>query len=332
MTPLPLDTPLPDQAQRLRAMVGEIVEHKPAPTAGADTAVPRGARTGTPVIAIASGKGGVGKTTIAVNIAAELSAQGLRVSLIDGDLGLGNADVLCGLNPSRNLAHVIAGQCPFEDAVIEAPGGFRLVAGASGVPALAQLDAPGRRALLLGLESMESTSDAVLIDCGAGIGSNVLSLVAASDLALVVTTPEPTAITDAYALLKCAHGSVSDARGESPPSLALVVNQCTSAAEALAVHRRIGAVCERFLGVTVPFAGSVRHDDAAGRAVRARRPLVQLNSGSTAARDIRALSGFVSAVTSIDPRRIPCSGAERVPTSWDEQGGWVARLLRVVTR
>lgn len=270
-----------DQATRLRALVQSAA---PAPIAPAA----RRART----IAIASGKGGVGKSNLAVNLAVALAQSGARVALLDADLGLANADLLCGLPVGPNLAHLLDGHATLADIARAPIPNFTLVPGCSGIASHADLDAPRRRRLAGALDEIERSHDAVLLDCGAGIGPSVMWLMAEADRTLVVTTPEPTAVADAYALIKSAalaHG----AHGASPWSL--VVNQADSRAQALAVHARLAAVCDRFLALAVPFAGWIPVDRAVPDAVRARRPLLLESPRCPAAREVRTLSGSLRA-------------------------------------
>jgi flagellar biosynthesis protein FlhG len=174
-------TVLMDQATQLRSMA---------------------ARSRASVIAITSGKGGVGKSNIAVNLAIKLASAGKEVVLLDADLGLANADVLCNIDLPCNLSHVIARKRELSDVMVKAPGGFHLIGGASGLARMADLTDHDRQRLVLALAELEQRADIILIDTGAGISPNVLSFTRAADHVLVVTTPEPTAITDAYAVIK----------------------------------------------------------------------------------------------------------------------------------
>src|SRR4051812_35510527 len=154
------------------------------------------------VIAVTSGKGGVGKSNVAVNLAIQFAAAGKKVVLLDADLGLANADVLCNLDLPANLSHVIARKKELREVMIPAPGGFRLIGGASGLARMADLSDADRQRLVLALGELEQAVDIILIDTGAGISPNVLTFTRAADHVLVVTTPEPTAMTDAYAVIK----------------------------------------------------------------------------------------------------------------------------------
>ncbi len=273
-------------------------------------------------IAVASGKGGVGKTTIAVNLAVALSQRGSKVCLIDADLGLGNADVLCGLNPRLNLAHRVSHGATLDDILINAPGGFTLLPGASGVAELADLDEQRRSLLMQDLRVLESRHQVVIVDCGAGIGAGVMSFLRASDTALIVTTPEPTAITDAYALIKSLRLTAASATRPATadePTIALVVNHAEDHASGSAVHQRIESVCSKFLSFSPAFAGSIRRDAAVSRAVCQRSPLLLSHADSRASDDVRALSGFIASL----------AGLSRPAT--EHRDGLVARLLRLVS-
>lgn len=163
----------------------------------------------TRVMAITSGKGGVGKTNIVANLAISLSEAGMRVLVVDADLGLANVDVLLGCT-AYNLGHVVQGQKSLEEVIINGPAGIRIIPGASGLQDLAQMDAGRRHALLSDLVSLEEQADLVLIDTGAGLSSSVMDFVVSSDEAVIVTTPEPTAIADAYAMIKVLSQTDSD--------------------------------------------------------------------------------------------------------------------------
>jgi flagellar biosynthesis protein FlhG len=174
--------------------------------------------------------------TVAVNLAIQFSAAGRDVVLLDADLGLANADVLCSIDLPFNLSHVIARKKELSEVLVKAPGGFRLIGGASGLARMADLTDFDRQRLVDSLGDLEQRTDIILIDTGAGISPNVLAFTRAADHVLVVTTPEPTAITDAYAVIKVISRDVSDRR------ISLLVNQTRSLAEARIVYDRIAKV------------------------------------------------------------------------------------------
>src|SRR4051794_39046153 len=256
-------TVLFDQATQLRTMVERSL---PAPNSAPDAA-PGAERAGANVIAVTSGKGGVGKSNIAVNLAIQFAAAGRDVVLLDADLGLANADVLCNINLTSNLSHVIARKKELRDVLVPAPGGFRLIGGASGLARMADLTDFDRQRLVDALAELERQTDIILIDTGAGISPNVLSFTRCADHVLVVTTPEPTAITDAYAVVK-----VLSKDGALDRRVSLLVNQVRAANEGKVVHARIAQVAKQFLGVSVLDGGFVVSDPAVPNAVRTRLP------------------------------------------------------------
>ncbi len=218
-------------------------------------------------IAITSGKGGVGKTSLAVNLGLVLAGQGHRVAIMDGDLGLANVDILLGINPAYDLRHVVAGEKELAEVVVTGPSGLRVIPASSGVASMADLGEADRGRLVERLRRAGDLADLLLIDTGAGISRTVLSLVLAADEVLVVTVPEPTAITDAYALIKVI--------GQERPDLAvrLVLNMVEGACEAQEVYANLQRIIRRFLKCEVGFAGFVPRDPCVPRAVREQKPL-----------------------------------------------------------
>jgi flagellar biosynthesis protein FlhG len=218
-------------------------------------------------VAVTSGKGGVGKTSLAVNLALAFAQAGQQTCLLDGDLGLANVDVLLNLHPRHSLRDVVTGGKSLDDIVLTGPAGLRVIPAASGVEALANLTAPARRALSARLQELGSLADVAVLDTGAGLSRLVLSLVTAADEALIVTTPEPTALTDAYAMIKV----LTHRRAGLP--LSIVVNVADSAAQAREVHGHLDQITQRFLHRVVPLAGWIPRDECVERAVREQRPL-----------------------------------------------------------
>src|SRR5215212_3966753 len=197
-----------DQATQLRSLMQQAqgqAAHAAAPAPPRQPAPPPVPRRRATVIAVTSGKGGVGKSNVAVNLAIKLASAGKTVVLLDADLGLANADVLCNIDLPYNLSAVIARKKELHEVLVKAPGGFSLIGGASGLARMADLTDADRQRIVAALGELESLADIILIDTGAGISPNVLSFTRAADHVLVVTTPEPTAITDAYAVIKVLH-------------------------------------------------------------------------------------------------------------------------------
>lgn len=261
-----------DQAQALRGLMAQQQDAEPQyqPRGVHDRPIherPTGASRAR-TIAITSGKGGVGKTTVAVNLAVQLAQLRRRVVLLDADLGTANADVLCNLAPSGNLAHVVAGRKTIDESLVEAPGGFRLIPGASGLAQMAALGDRDRDQLLEQMRSIEEDADLILIDTGAGVGPNVLGFLMAADEVLVVTTPEPTAITDAYAVIKTL------VRQRPEVHIALLVNMVRDEREGRAVYQRIAAVCKKFVDLSPRSAGYILSDQRVPASIRRRQPFV----------------------------------------------------------
>jgi flagellar biosynthesis protein FlhG len=245
-------------------------------------------------IAITSGKGGVGKSNVAVNLAIRFAKSGKDVVLLDADLGLANADVLCNVQLPANLSHVIARKRDLRDVLVDAPGGFRLIGGASGLARMADLSDDERARLVDAMAELEHQADIILVDTGAGISPNVLSFTRAADHVLVVTTPEPTAITDAYAVIKVV------SRDPGVGRISLLVNQARTPGEGRLVHDRIARVAKQFLGATVYDAGHVMSDAAVPLAVRQRVPFSIGQPACPAAQGISQLAMRLASGIAVD--------------------------------
>lgn len=220
------------------------------------------------IITLTSGKGGVGKTVAAINLGVCLAASGKRVLLVDADLGLANVDVLLNLRATYNLAHVIAGQVRTDAVIIEGPGNLQILTGGSGLAKLADLGEFERRNLMETLSDLHEHFDVIIFDTGAGIGRNVMTFVDAADLVMVVTTPEPAAIADAYAVIKVA--TANQIRGH----LSVLANMVASRQEARICQQRLAQVAKRFLGTVVYDANYILRDEHVVQAVRQRVPFV----------------------------------------------------------
>jgi flagellar biosynthesis protein FlhG len=260
-----------DQAQRLRNLVLQC-EH--AADAGRHAHV----------IAVCSGKGGVGKTLISVNLSIALAARGHRVALIDMDLGLANADIVLGVEPTCTWSEALSGKRPVTDCIIQAPGDIAFIPGASGVARIANLSEFERHQLLALMERIEQRYDVVVLDCGAGISQNVMALAASADTVLVVATPEPTSITDAYAMVKTfsrmeREGYTGKPAGTGHPGspasgLGIIVNYADTRREGQETFERLAGTAARFLHIPVSDYGCILRDDHVPAAIRQRRPVV----------------------------------------------------------
>lgn len=217
-------------------------------------------------IAITSGKGGVGKTSVAVNLGLLLAGEGHRVALLDGDMGLANVDVMLGLTPKFTLRHVVEGQKNLNEIMLRGPNGLYVIPASRGVEAMAHLTVAEQDQLLERLGQLEGSIDILLIDTAAGIAPNVLSLILAADEVIVVTVPEPTAITDAYAVIKVL------SRHRADPRAGLLINMVEGASQAEELFEQLRRVIRHFLKVEVRFAGHIVRDECVGRAVCEQKP------------------------------------------------------------
>lgn len=237
-----------------------------------------------PALAVVSGKGGVGKSHVALSLGMAFADQGRRVLLVDGDLGLANLHILCGLHPERDLGDVLEGRCEPEDALLRVEEGLDLLPAASGVAAMANVPRSEIERLGAALAGLQSGYDLVLVDTGAGIGDTTMNMLLASDRALLVSTPEPTAQADAYALLK-----VARARREDLP-LGLCVNLASDAAQASAVASRLGQVAGRFLGRGLPFDGWIPRQNGLENYLIRREPVFRADPQGAFAVAVRTLA------------------------------------------
>ena len=236
------------------------------------------------VLAVTGGKGGVGKTSVAVNMAAALSSAGRRVLLLDGDLGLANVDVFLGLTPRYTLAHVLNGERTLDEIVLLAPQGFQVVPAASGIAELANLDAPAHLSLVQAFSALATRVDVLIVDTAAGIAHGVTQFSQAAQHVLVVICDEPASLTDAYALIKVL------SRHHGVRRFRVLANMVRSAGAGAELFRRFERVAERFLDVVLEYVGEIPEDECLRRAIRAQRPVGDAYPGSPAARAFKKLA------------------------------------------
>jgi flagellar biosynthesis protein FlhG len=237
------------------------------------------------LIAIASGKGGVGKTWFTITLAHAMARRGRRVLVFDGDLGLANVDIQLGLTPERDLGAVLAGTASLADAVLHhAEGGFDILAGRSGSGALAGLDSGALDAILAILRQGTETYELVLLDLGAGLERPVRYLAARADTLLVLATEEPTSLTDAYAVLKL--HAADRSRWNDPGEVRVIVNQAVNRTAGERTYETLRRACAAFLGQTPRFAGVIRRDERIPETIRRQALLLTRYPTCGAAEDI----------------------------------------------
>ena len=241
-------------------------------------------RTGAMRIAVTSGKGGVGKTSLAVNLAVALSRLGHNVGLVDADFALGNVDVFLGLTPETHVGAVLAGSRRMSEVTLHGPAGLQVVPAGSGMRALTSLDEPKWLRLAAGLNEAGRHLDFLLLDTAPGIADNVLDVVGLADYAMVVTTYDPAAVVDAYALIKILSASAP----ETP--VGVVVNFARDAEEGSVVFHQIATAAERFLGRSLRYDGYVLEDRMLRESQFAQVPVIEQEATSPASRCIRRLA------------------------------------------
>ncbi len=222
------------------------------------------------VISITSGKGGVGKTHITANLAYIFSKMNKKTLVFDADMGLANIDVILGLAPKFNLHHVLRGEKTLPEVLVRGPGDVMILPSASGIQEMANLSREQKLTLVDELEEIDGSYDYMLIDTAAGIAGNVMYFNMAAKEIIVVVTPEPTSLTDAYAMIKLLYQSHDEKR------IMVLVNMVKNVTEAKEVFKRLGKATEHFLGLTIEYLGHILHDDKVTEAVRRQRALVEL--------------------------------------------------------
>jgi flagellar biosynthesis protein FlhG len=257
-----------DQAQKLRELVAA---HKVRPR----------------IITVTSGKGGVGKSNVVINLAVTLAKMKKRVLVIDADLGLANIDILLGLKNRHNIEDVLDGRMGLKDIVVEGPMGIKVVPGSSGIPRIANMSNRKRKEFIASFKDLEDEADIILIDTSAGVMKNVIKFALLADEIVLVTTPEPAAITDAYAMIKVVYSEKPEAH------IGLIINQTRNKAQATDVGNKIAEVSRQFLNFPVFVLGALPSDPHVLKAVMQRRPWVELYPRSAASDAIRKVAAKI---------------------------------------
>ncbi len=269
------------------------------------------ADVGPRILAVTSGKGGVGKTNMTLNLGIALADMDYRVVLVDMDLGLANVEVLLGVSSEFNLQHVVSGEKTVDDIMITDPSGVLVVPGSNGIAHMADLDRAHRREIIEKMENIELPADIVILDTMAGMSRTVIDFTLAADEVILVTTPEPSAVLDAYAMIKTIH------QNDRFIPVKMIMNQTTDAAQARQVSAKIETVAQKFLGCTVKTIGVVPHDAAVSRAVMRRRPFMELYPKAPASRSIQKIAATLA-------------NRESVPAVQERPAGLFRRLATVL--
>jgi len=257
------------------AVVPDIIDAPPAPAVNIQARV----------ITVTSGKGGVGKTNFTVNLAMAMAKRGKRVFIIDADFGLANIEVLFGVIPRYNLSHVFNGTMELKDIVTEGPSGIKFLSGGSGLRELAKITDMQMAYIIDKFTYIDSVSDIILIDTGAGISDSIISFIKASSETVIITTPEPTSVTDAYAIVKAARET-----GGGGPIIKLVINRVDDFKEGSDIYNKISKVAKRFLDLDLINLGYIPYDNSMVKAVKNQKPMISVYPNCEASRAIEAIA------------------------------------------
>ncbi len=236
------------------------------------------------VVSVTSGKGGVGKTNIVVNLAYALAKKGKRVMVLDADVGLANVDILLGLTPQYTIQHLLNGERGLSDILIEGPGGILVLPASSGIQELAELTREQRLQLLTAFETLDRKIDILVIDTGAGISSNVMYFNVAAHEIMVVVSPEPTSITDAYALMKVMSLRYAERH------FFLLVNGVKDKKDADEVYEKLSMVAGRFLNISINYLGFIPYDNHVKKAVKRQKIVLENYPDAPVSRSFQALA------------------------------------------
>ncbi len=235
------------------------------------------------VIAVTSGKGGVGKSNVAVNLAVALAQGGERVMVMDADMGLANIDVLLGLSPKMNLSHVINGECSLEDTIIEGPAGVKIIPASSGVAAMSDLTPAENVGVIRSFSELTVPVDTLIIDTAAGLSDSVVSYTRASREVIIVVCDEPASITDAYAMIKVLN------RDYDMQRFHVLANQAHGIQQGRELYAKLARVSERYLDAALNFLGTIPYDDCLKTAVQKQKSVVESFNRSTTAMAFRQI-------------------------------------------
>ena len=239
------------------------------------------------VIAVTSGKGGVGKTNLSVNIGIALSQMGQRVALLDADMGLANVDILLGMYPQFNLSHVLSGDKTLDDIMLEGPFGLKVIPGASGIQKMAELSTIEQAAVVRAFSDCDQDLDVLIVDTAAGISSSVVNFTRACQEIIVVVCDEPTSLTDAYAFIKLLN------RDYGLSHFHVITNMVQSLQQGQALFQKLTKVTDHYLDVTLQFEGAVPHDEYLRKSVQKQSPVVVAFPGSKSSLAMKSIAGKI---------------------------------------
>ncbi|MBA1149513.1 MinD/ParA family protein [Ectothiorhodospiraceae bacterium WFHF3C12] len=236
------------------------------------------------VIAVTSGKGGVGKTNVSVNLGTALGRMGKGVMLLDADLGLANVDVMLGLSPKLNLSHVLDGSAGLEEVLVDGPEGMHIIPASSGMQRMAELSSAEHAGLIRSFSELSHDIDYLIVDTAAGISDSVMSFARASREVIVVAVDEPSSITDAYALIKVLN------RDHGVQRFNMVANRVSSAQHGQSLFDKLTRVTGKFLDLTMDYAGAIPEDEAIRKAIQRQKTVVEAYPGSPAGKAFEQLA------------------------------------------
>lgn len=286
-----------DQAEKLREMIERSKKNRertPWPREKKEV------KSRAEIITVSSGKGGVGKSNISLNLGIALAKMGRRVVIIDADLGLSNIDIILGLLPKYNLFHVLEGKRSLDEVMLQGPYGVNIISGGSGIKELANLTGEGLKILISSLETLYYNHDYMIIDTGAGISESVLSFIRAASRLFLVLTPDLASISDAYSLIKSV--------GEEQKNIACIINRVESKNEAWDVFHRLSSAAKRFMDMDLLLLGHVMEDSHVTRAVREQNPFIISYPASPAASCIRLIAHTMEGEPEEEKRRLSFTG------------------------
>jgi flagellar biosynthesis protein FlhG len=268
------------------------------------------------ILTITSGKGGVGKTNVAVNLALSLMEEGLRVVILDADFGLANIEVVIGSSPQYNLLNVVKKEKNLIEVITKGPNNLRFISGGAGIQELAKISVEEVAEFSKSIHLLDSFFDVILVDTGAGVSSNVLHFVLAAEEVILVTTPEPTSLTDGYALLKMISGSRMDKQVQ------VIMNRTSNEEEGLLVFQKLKDVTDKYLKIDMGYLGSLSKDVAVEKAVRSQKPFLIEYPRSLVAKQMRQIGRKILQVQK----------DAKTGTVQDGAKGFIDKLIRMMRK